>query len=302
MGWSRRSFLKQCALVTTGAALGSIEYSRAAHDTSDLEFIEATVHVRDLPADLRGYRIGLISDVHLGVWVPQEWFDAAIEKLRSAKPDLIVFGGDYLWVPDDNLIRAFGFVRNKKYADLPYPAAADAIFADFAQTVRGIRAPDGIYGILGNHDRWVDPTACFRHLTPDVMTLLVNQGATVKRGASTLRIWGADDYLTGAPTLPNFSREPGTIELFLSHNPDFVSYAIRNGRYDFDLALCGHTHGGQVKILGLSALTYAVEDQRFSSGMCVIGHQTVYTTRGIGIVELPYRLHCRPETTLITLA
>lgn len=302
MSISRRSFLQRCALVTTCAALGSYEYTQAAKETYDLEVVEYSAKIRDLPNDLRGYRIGFLSDLHLGVWVPHEWIESAMARIREAKPDLFVLGGDYVWVPEDNLIRATGFVRNKKFANLEYHQAAHAIYKDLADLVQTVKAPDGRIGVVGNHDRWVDPNACFEHFNPSVMSLLVNQTTTIKRGSASLRIWGGDDYLTGIPSLPAYSREPETVDLFLSHNPDLVAYSLRESKYQFDLALCGHTHGGQVKIFGASALTYAVEDQRFTSGACVVGEQTVYTNRGIGIVEVPYRLHCRPEATVITLS
>jgi predicted MPP superfamily phosphohydrolase len=76
---------------------------------------------------------------------------------------------------------------------------------------------------------------------------------------------------------------------------------LEEERSSFDLALCGHTHGGQVRVPGLTGVVIPVQDPRFMSGLADIGAGYVYTSRGLGVVGLPMRINCPPEITVIEL-
>jgi predicted MPP superfamily phosphohydrolase len=71
--------------------------------------------------------------------------------------------------------------------------------------------------------------------------------------------------------------------------------------YSYDLAICGHTHGGQIQLPLLGALTYHLENPDLGEGLVWRGEQAVYVSRGIGVVEVPFRVLCRPEVSLLTL-
>ena len=87
-----------------------------------------------------------------------------------------------------------------------------------------------------------------------------------------------------------------------NHNPDFTSLIHTRGVSSFDLALSGHTHGGQVCIPALGAISYNINDLRLGEGLFTFpdGSQS-YTSRGIGVVEFPYRINCPPEVTVLQL-
>ena len=88
----------------------------------------------------------------------------------------------------------------------------------------------------------------------------------------------------------------------MSHNPDYISRLLEiQPEYHFDLALCGHTHGGQIRLPGMGAVMSQIQDPRFVAGLVNINGKQVYTSRGLGVVGLPFRYDCPPEVTVFTL-
>src|SRR5579862_3270588 len=124
-GISRRALLKRLAAtgvaaVARGGAYGFVDGRHARGLTA------AAVPVAVLPQGLNGLRIGFLTDVHRSLWVSAEDVGAAVTLLMSAKPDLIVLGGDYVTRGDRAYVRP----------------AADALAP--------LSAPHGVFGILGN--------------------------------------------------------------------------------------------------------------------------------------------------------
>ena len=87
----------------------------------------------------------------------------------------------------------------------------------------------------------------------------------------------------------------------LKDNPDYIPAILDNPGAKFSLALCGHTHGGQIVLPALGPIAAQVVDRRFVSGMTQIGERQIYTSRGLGVVGLPFRLNCPPEVTILNL-
>jgi hypothetical protein len=191
--------------------------------------------------------------------------------------------------------------RNPEFSALPIPAYSKGVFEGLMEILRSVKVPDGVFGVLGNHDRWCHPTACDDAFAAAGIPLLENAHRSLRRGEASLVVAGVADYLTGRPEKPAFHRTPGTVGILLCHNPDFVSELLDNDGLEFDLALCGHTHGGQIRVPGLGALITNIADQRFVAGLAPVKGGFVYTSRGIGVVEIPYRIACAPEATVITL-
>ena len=119
-----------------------------------------------------------------------------------------------------------------------------------------------------------------------------------------IRFWGMDDFKFGLPRYV----PPRTDEIFscvLAHNPDAVPYAMSpDDLRSVSLILCGHTHGGQIRLPGYGAvLTSSVFGKRFEYGLYEHRESSVklYVTAGIGITFLPVRFRCPPEIVKITL-
>src|SRR5216684_4248036 len=126
-GISRRAVLKGLAATGASAVAGGGAYG-FFYGRHGLQITRTAVPVAGLPSALNGLRIGFLTDVHRSVWVSAEDVGEAVALLMAAKPDVIVLGGDYV-------------TRGDRFYVGP---AADALAP--------LRAPHGVFGILGNHD------------------------------------------------------------------------------------------------------------------------------------------------------
>jgi len=281
-----------------GAAVGSYGLN-----TFDVELTTTPILIPHLPQPFHGYRIGLLSDAHLGVYIPDDYVAHTFALLGSAGVDLLLLGGDFVWLQQSFLSRWYGAtLRNPHYSGTPSADLADRIFESFASMAATVPAPDGCFAVYGNHDKYVEPRLCARALTRHHISLLVNQHATIQRGESTLTLFGTDDFWTGIPrvTVPK-RKAPSDVRIMLTHNPDFAALILQHSEYEFDLYLCGHTHGGQIRLPGVGALHYNIEDPRFAAGLVQHPRGQVFTTRGTGVVEVPWRYNCRPEVSILEL-
>lgn len=301
---SRRSFLRGGALLAGGVAVAA-GYQDMGVDSSAGRIVSELVQVEipGLPAAFDGYRIGFFTDIHLGIWVPDEWVAWGLDKLRAARPDILILGGDYILANDNPVWPMLGWIRNEAYAGMDSEDAVPRMFAAAAKVLASYSPPDGIVAVVGNHDRW-NSYELFRESFGQYPSIrvLVNEQVEVRRTGASLLFHGVDDYLTGIPLpVPGATVSGESARVLVSHNPDYVSAVLSSGQADFQLALCGHTHGGQVCLPGVVALAAPVQDPRFLSGLVTVEDRSVYTSRGLGVVGLPFRVNCPPEVTLIEL-
>lgn len=302
---SRRQFIKTIAVGGIGVtSIAAISHQGIIKDTSaDITLEHRRIEFKDLPKDLDGFRIGFISDIHLGIYLPDEWLAHSFDLLREEKPDLLCLGGDYIWVHESGSHRWFGGVRNHKFLKPLTHSLAMDIFSVVSKLSATLDAPFGTYGVLGNHDHWTDGELCKRCFEDRNIQILMNQDVILRRGTSTLRMVGIDDYWTGNPAIPQpnpmLDRQPD-FTLLLLHNPDYLGHILSSG-FKFDLALAGHTHAGQVKLPLLGAVKYNIEDARFEEGLYQTPDFASYTTRGLGVVEIPWRINCPPEVSILEL-
>lgn len=248
----------------TGA--GSYGYVYERHH---LEVTRASVAVIGLPPDLIGLRIGLITDVHRSVWVSAGDVEHAVAMLMAERPDLIVLGGDYV-----------------TRADRQYVGPA-------AEALRPLSAPQGVFGILGNHDDDRDmPAALAKNgvqMLKDARTRLLIKGEPVE--LIGIRYWtkrGADIAL--------LERGANGTVILLAHDPRRLTEAAA---LKIPLVLSGHTHGGQVVL----PVAGAVAAQKFPvvAGIGRRDETTMFVSRGVGTVYVPLRINCPPEVALLTL-
>lgn len=299
---SRRALFKSATLAGTGIAVAAVTRDMRPDGytgTPVLERLKLTIP--DLPAPFQGYRIGYLTDLHLGLWVPQSWITEAIETLLREKVDILVLGGDYIFVSDNPLWETTGCIRNADYLDMSRAEMARKAFSDVCALIARYSFSDGIVGVVGNHENWnsIELFMAAARAHPS-LRILVNESHRITRGDSSIELLGVDDFLTGFPSKPP-PRGTASTRILLSHNPDYVALLLEEEKNAFDLALCGHTHGGQVRVPGLMGVVIPVQDPRFMSGLTDIGTGYVYTSRGLGVVGLPIRVNCPPEITVIEL-
>jgi len=302
---SRRQFLRSA--VAGGAAAGiSLSLYDLKNDlyTSSFTVEEVKLSLAGLPKAFTDYRIAFITDIHIGTWVPEEWLERALESVGKLGVDLLLLGGDYILVHESSLWDSAGLVRNPTFSGLDKRTAIPRIYSTFARCAARFSCPDGIFAVVGNHDHWNNFPEFLRVMQdfPQIR-LLINSEHTIKRGEQELNIFGVDDYLTGIPVAPPVREfiDGRSKRIIISHNPDYLPAILKRPEIDFSLAVCGHTHGGQIVLPVLGPVAAQVVDQRFVSGMCQVDGKQIYTSRGLGVVGLPFRFNCPAEVTVFTL-
>jgi len=238
------------------------------------------VVIKDLPESFDGYRIALLSDFHYPRWTTASFIRKAIAYTNTFDADLLAVSGDLC----DRKRRA--------------PKEAPNLSGLFDHA----KAPDGIVGVLGNHDHWLDAPGIRCELanrTP--LRLIENTSLYIARGKDRICIGGVGDLWRGVvtPDLAFADVPPEIPRILLSHNPDVAEDVPASVR--IDLQLSGHTHGGQVRIpFGPALHVPSRHGDKFSAGLVKGKHRWVYTTRGICSVRR-VRFCCRPEVTCIIL-
>jgi len=249
-----------------------------------LETEPVTLSCADLPASIGQLRIVYAADIHQGGLFTQQRVQDLISHINACSADIVLLGGDY--AQDSNA--AIEFFRH-----LPR-----------------IHSRYGVYAVLGNHDRTI-PESNLNTLRAAMfsagVTPLINDVAEVRIGMSSIRIAGIDDTSNGHPDLKGVAKQVSAADfvIFLSHSPAVIDDALiardRDGRKDwFDLGLFGHTHGGQIALLGPLLKDDGVPN-KYTGGWFRHNRTDMLVSRGVGTSGFPIRLFCTPQIHLITV-
>jgi predicted MPP superfamily phosphohydrolase len=217
----------------------------------------------------RRLRIGYASDFHAGGSTNPEVLDSACRELAAAAPDVVLFGGDFVGTTLD-----------------PMP--------DLTLRLGGLPAPLGRYAVLGNHDWWTDAGGIVAALERSGITLLTNRNVRLPAPFQDVFLCGLDDPCGYPDGDAAFAGAEGT-RIVLMHQPSGV---LDIGDRAFALALCGHTHGGQIALPGgiPVVLPSGRLSRRYSRGRYELGGGGVLVvSRGVGCSTLPFRLFAPPE-------
>lgn len=246
-------------------------YALAEANSLSVEKIE--IGLKRLPKKLEGFRLIHLSDIHHSPFTGLEHISRAIKIANTLKPDMFVLTGDYV-SHDSEYIKPVAEVLGK----------LDSEFGTFA--------------CLGNHDHWTDARLVTESFRNENIKVLVNEGIRFKARDASFWLAGVDDYMVGKTDLPSALRGsfPDEMKMLLAHNPVIVRQAAR---YEVDLVLSGHTHGGQVKLREDEKQVFG--KRRLKNGLHSRRDTQIYITRGIGTVVLPVRYQCPPEISLIEL-
>lgn len=237
-----------------------------------IEITEHTVVVPHLPAALQGLRVAHLTDFHRSRHTSDALLRQAVAAASAAQPDLILLTGD--------------FVTNKAHDIAPC-----------ARILAPLKAPLGVFAILGNHDYYTDGPAVERHLEELGFHVLLNRSMLLPNG---LRIVGLDDDRYHHTDVPKAFQEvrPGEPTLVMAHNPALIEMVADREC----LVFSGHTHGGQVRVPVLTRREIRrIGAKHYAQGWYTVGKARIYVNRGLGQVGIPLRLFCRPELALFTL-
>jgi len=270
---SRRRFLQ----IGTVSALGTLGAAdRGFSEARSLPSIRTVaLDLPGLPGVWDGLVIAQISDVHAGPRMDRDRIRRIRDLVMELPADLIVFTGDQMdRRPDD----------------------AEA----FAPGFEGIEAPLGVYGILGNHDHFIDPAISEEALSAAGIRPLVNGSVTLLRDGEPLHLIGLEDLGAGDGRGPDFSaieRAGEGFRICLCHQPGGWRRARAAGA---DLTLAGHTHGGQIA-LPSRRVNVARLHSPYIAGPYRRDGAVLYVSRGIGVGAVPVRLGSPPEIDLLVL-
>jgi predicted MPP superfamily phosphohydrolase len=265
---SRRTALKTLVTTGVGTLTGFASYG-FLYGRHELEVTRTAIPVDGLPPALAGLRIGLLTDVHRSRWVSHEDVARAVTLLMHERPDVIVLGGDYVtW-------------GNRQFVE----PAADALAP--------LSAPQGVFGILGNHD---DDHAMPAALARRGVQMLKDARTRLTINNELLDLIGIRFWTRRGADLAAAARGAVPMSILLAHDPRRLpdAAALR-----IPIVLAGHTHGGQVVLPGVGAIAAA----KFPvvSGLGRQGSTTMFVSRGLGTVYVPVRINCPPEVAVLTL-
>lgn len=227
-------------------------------------------------AGLDGTTIAFVTDTHIGPHFAAHNL-APVAEMLAARPDIVLFGGDYV-------SESPRFLKG----------AAEAL-GEIAATARY-----GSWGIIGNHDLSNIRSRIEEALAEHGIPVLTNDAACVPLPGGELWVAGIDDAVLGWPDLDvTFRQIPAdAATILLWHEPDRAERAAPFGPF---LQLSGHSHGGQVRLPLLREVAAPVLGRRFVRGRFEIGEMTLYVSSGVGMYRPPVRFNCPPEVTLIHL-
>jgi len=220
---TRRRFLKSASL-TAASTFGFAGYGFS--NALDIPGVRRRrLDLPNLPQEWEGLMILQISDVHAGPYMDADRMMRMRDMAHRLNPDLIVFTGDQMDRRDSD---AGLFVRG----------------------FSGISAPMGVWGILGNHDHFIDPRRSEWALEAAGIKPLVNSAVTFERSGASLALVGIEDLHARDGREPDFSvieKYPTSFRICLCHQPQGWHQAAAAGAH---LTLSGHTHGGQIALTG----------------------------------------------------
>ena len=220
-------------------------------------------------------RIAFAADFHAGGMTDDRLIQGACRALSDMRPDVLLLGGDFVSVRARDVERV-------------------------APLLAAIPAPLGKFGVLGNHDLRADASAITAALEHAGVRLVVNRCVSLPEPFPHVSICGLDDSTRGAPRADLALDDARGTRIVLMHSPETLEEI---GDRHFDLALCGHTHGGQVALPWGTPVVMPGSplNRRYSQGRHDVGAErprTLLVSRGIGCSGLPVRLFAAPEVHL----
>ncbi|HYF57039.1 MAG TPA: metallophosphoesterase [Salinarimonas sp.] len=298
MAIGRRTLLRGVAgSLVLGAGLGA--YALAVEPLR-LAVTAYALRPAGWPEGLR-LRVAALADLHAGFpHMSPERIRGIVEATNALRPDVVVLLGDY--------------------AGTDRISAEPILWGDAVPLMRGLDAPLGVFGVLGNHEFWDDPGAQRRRdgrtlahaaFARAGIPLLENGAERLHARGGPVWLLGLGDqlaYRLGRGRTRGVDDLPGTLAridddapaILLAHEPDIFPRVPDR----VALTLCGHTHGGQVRLMGYSPVVPSRFGNRYAYGHVVEGRRHLVVSGGLGTVAaglLPVRLGLLPEIVVVDL-
>lgn len=266
------------ALAASGILLGAWAFW---FEPGRLVVHEAELELPGLPPAHDGLRVALLADLHVGS--PRHdlaMLRRIVDRVNAAHPDLVLFLGDLV-------------IQGVKGGVFVSPEAS-------AAELSRLRARYGVYGVLGNHDWWLDARRVARALEGAGMTLLEDASTPIEAKGASLWLAGVSDLTEGphdlARALAGIPADRPVI--LLTHHPDLFPDVPQR----VTLTVAGHTHGGQVSLPFFGRpIVPSAYGERYAAGHVVEAGKHLFVCTGTGTSILPVRFRVPPEIALLTL-
>lgn len=222
------------------------------------------------------FRLAFASDFHAGPLTDPRLLDAVQQAIAAFAPHVLLLGGDFVSLHHRHV-------------------------SSLAARLGELRVPGGMFGVFGNHDLWVDDAFVRVALEAAGVRMLVNESVRLPPPFDELFVCGLDDPGVGQPDPVRTFKDAGPRRILLMHSPLGLKHVRA---HPFDLAFCGHTHGGQIAWpWGRPiVLPSGSGERRFANGHFQLpGGGRLVTSRGIGMSDVPVRLFSPSEVHLYTI-
>jgi uncharacterized protein len=273
---TRRQFLLRNLALLTTAVLGE--------EVGGRNTIETTIHRVPIKNLREPMRVTQISDLHRSWCVSEHFISQCVNRAIQTQPDAFLLTGDFV-------------------------TGVANYSTSCATQLQRLNAPMGQFAILGNHDWGCNLGSGGREVAYNIsqadIRILTNRSFVLDNG---LQIVGVDDAVAGRP---DPDKAFGKVEwnrpvIAMTHNP--ILFKTKMCQYPC-LTLAGHTHGGQIKIPGVTPLfmklrrTHRNMPPRYEHGWVEEPNSpgTMYVSRGLGVVGIPMRFRARPEIVVFDL-
>ena len=260
--------------ITLGIVIALIVFCN--FQNKHLETTNYTYEAEQLGADLEGYRIVQISDLHNAKFGKNN--KRLIDKVRECDPDMIVLTGDLVDSNHTNVNRAVQFV-NEIVKICP------------------------VYYVTGNHEYWLETSEydeLMTGLTGAGVVILDDQAVEISRGDAKFRLVGLDDKSLADGTLGTLLNDESEFTVVLAHEPQYLARYASTG---VDLVLSSHAHGGQFRLPFVGGIV--APDQGFlpeyTAGEYYMNGTEMIVSRGLGNSVIPVRLFNYPEIVCVEL-
>lgn len=244
----------------------------------NVDIVEVDIELDNLGWGFHNYRILNLCDIHLGQWINPEYLSELVDYINTLNYDLITLTGDY-----------FSYILDG-YDD----ALKDCL--------KKLESSDGKYGVLGNHDHWMDSEIIRKIFKDADIVDLSNDVVTLTRDGDELYLAGVDSCTVCADNLDNIlaKLEKNLPTILLAHEPDFAQESSKTGK--IDLQISGHSHGGQFIIPKFETTPFrGPNSTKYPVGLYKIEDMIQYTSKGLGTNSFRIRINCKPEISIITL-
>ena len=244
----------------------------------NIDLVEIDIELDNLGWNFHNYRILNISDIHLGQWINPEYLSELIDYVNTLNVDLVTLTGDYF---------SYNFEDYKKCLE---------------QSLKKLAAKEGKFGVLGNHDHWMNADEIRDIFKKSGVVDLSNDVRTLEKNGDFLNICGVDSCTVCCDNLDKVlaKMKVDTPSILLAHEPDFAKESSQTDR--FDLQISGHSHGGQFIVPKFETTPFrGPNSTKYPVGLYKVGNMIQYTSKGLGTNSFRIRINCKPEITIITL-